>query len=1030
MEEQFFRVDVEKALSANAFTRDDYVFAGWNTEYDGTGKAYADGATVKNLSTEDKATVYLYAQWLQADTVSESYTVQFDTNDGTERGFSQTLWTGAVQALSANSFTRSGYTFVGWNTQTDGGGITYGDGALVKNLAASGETITLYAQWVSNESAPATYTVTFDANGGSGYMASQTFFIGVTQALSVSCFTYPYNDNYIFAGWNTQADGTVSPYADHALVKDLATTAGASVTLYAQWIDNAIIYGSYTVIFDANGGEGTMSAQTCTVGIQQWLDPNAFTRSGYRFAGWNTKADGGGDSYGDGSSIYQLSEAADTTITLYAQWRLTTYYITFDSNGGSGNMEVQTYSAGNIVTLAENAFTRAGYTFKCWNTAADGSGETSYSNFYNSSVENVTLYAHWTANTYYIDFDRNEGSYSYMSFLTCTVGTPQTLPASTFTRTNYAFAGWNTAQDGTGTAYADEATVLNLTLEAGKTVTLYAQWSNIYYVTFKANGGTGNMETQTFAYGTSQALSVNAFTRSGYAFAGWNTAADGSGTRYANGASVKNLTEAESTLTLYAQWETGQGHILYAEDLAVITTDSIASYNDPCTIRLFGAWTNYQLSTLSKKLADVSGKHITLDMTQSTGITSINDRMFKDCTSLVSITIPSSVTSIGEDTFYGCTSLTSVTIPSSVTSIGSYTFRGCTSLTSITIPSRGIGKFAFYGCTSLSDVTILDSVTSIGDYAFEDCTSLTGITIPDSVTDIGDGAFGGCTSLTSITIPDSVTYIGHSVFSDCTNCVISAGANIVSKDYTSQSSPFSGGKGVIIRDGAESIGNYVFYGCTSLADIPLPSTVKSIGMYAFQSCTSLTSITIPDGVTSISGAFYGCRSLESVTIPASVTYIGGAFYGCTSLASVTIPDGVTRIHQSTFASCKSLTSITIPSGVTSIDERAFAGCTLLKSVTIPDSVTRIYNYAFNDCTSLTSITIPLNVNKIGFSAFYGCSNLTSVIFRDTTTWYYAKENFLDIYTDGTPLASADIASSSTAATYLRTKYCFNCWYKE
>lgn len=157
-------------------------------------------------------------------------------------------------------------------------------------------------------------------------------------------------------------------------------------------------------------------------------------------------------------------------------------------------------------------------------------------------------------------------------------------------------------------------------------------------------------------------------------------------------------------------------------------------------------------------------------------VTSIGEEAFRDCTKIMSVTIPDSVTSIGNNAFSECVCLTSVTIPSSVTSIGEYAFNSC-NLTNVTIPSgvTRIENGTFNSCFELTSVTIPSSITSIGDDAFGNCSGLTSVTIPSSVTNIGSFAFAN-SGLTSVTFSgkDMATVQGMSEYSWALNigCVI------------------------------------------------------------------------------------------------------------------------------------------------------------------------------------------------------------------------------------------------------------------
>jgi hypothetical protein len=135
------------------------------------------------------------------------------------------------------------------------------------------------------------------------------------------------------------------------------------------------------------------------------------------------------------------------------------------------------------------------------------------------------------------------------------------------------------------------------------------------------------------------------------------------------------------------------------------------------------------------------------------GVTTIGNTAFYECSNLVSVTIPNSVTTIENYAFYECGNLVSVTIPNNVMIIGNEVFRNCSSLISISIPNsvKFIGTSAFWGCSSLTSVTIPNSIKTIYDYTFFNCSSLDSVIIGNSVRSIGHRAFYNCSGLTSIT---------------------------------------------------------------------------------------------------------------------------------------------------------------------------------------------------------------------------------------------------------------------------------------
>ena len=192
---------------------------------------------------------------------------------------------------------------------------------------------------------------------------------------------------------------------------------------------------------------------------------------------------------------------------------------------------------------------------------------------------------------------------------------------------------------------------------------------------------------------------------------------------------------------------------------------------------------------------------------------------------------------------------------------------------------------------------------------------------------------------------------------------------------------------IVIPFSVTSIGDSAFSLCSFLSEIVIPSSVTSIGDSAFSECDSLSEIVIPSSVTSIGkGAFYGCSSLSEIVIPSSVTSMGDrAFYGCSSLSEIVIPSCVTSIGDRAFDTCSSLLEIVIPPSVTSIGDYAFLGCRSLSEIVIPSSVTSIGDGAFSFCNSLSEIVIPSSVTSIGDGAFYGCNSLSEIVIPSSVT---------------------------------------------
>jgi uncharacterized repeat protein (TIGR02543 family) len=322
----------------------------------------------------------------------------------------------------------------------------------------------------------------------------------------------------------------------------------------------------YTVSYNVNGGDSAPAVGSRhTYGAPTALAKNQYTKTGYTFVKWNTRSDGLGDAYDD-EYIGNLTDIDGFTATLYAQWDANEYAVAYDANGGEGTMTDEPRRYDDPKPLSGNGFTKTGYTFLGWNTAANGSG-TSYAEGYEGNLTDTDgatarLYAQWTLNEYTIIYNSNGGDSAPVTTGRHRYGADGALTPNAYTRAGYTFAGWALTPDGAVT-YTDGESVKDWTAE--NDITLYARWTgNKYTVSYDKNYADGieaadAMPGSEHTYGTPTPLIKNEYAREGYSFAGWNTAADGSGAAYADGQYVSTLA-ADGTATLYAQWikaETG-----------------------------------------------------------------------------------------------------------------------------------------------------------------------------------------------------------------------------------------------------------------------------------------------------------------------------------------------------------------------------------------------------------------------------------------------------------------------------------------
>lgn len=398
--------------------------------------------TVYNFESRVRKEFTIYAKWSV-----NSYKLNYVTNvEGYEIKSQNVKYNTEIDVpeVDEEKFIITGSTFGGW----------YTDAEFTKEFTKSkmpANDVTLYAQWIKNDHKVSIFVDDIEKD-------PVTVKYGDKFADFKDKITTPTKDGFGFAGWFLNKTDANPIADDYVITKD--------IELHAKW--NAKIF---TLTFDSKGGS---AVQSTTYAFNSTITaPTAPTKTGYTFAGWYL---------GENRFDFTAQKMPASNITLVAKWNANSYTVQYFANTGEGTLNDSKLTIESELTLPTNTFTKVGYTFTGWNTKADGTG-TTYADGAKISLnatnpENIKLYAQWTANTYTIKFDANMNGVTAPTNVNATYDVNATLPQA-LTLTGYKFLGWNTKADGTGTNYVAGQTVKNLS--TNEDVTLYAVWEHIEY---------------------------------------------------------------------------------------------------------------------------------------------------------------------------------------------------------------------------------------------------------------------------------------------------------------------------------------------------------------------------------------------------------------------------------------------------------------------------------------------------------------------------------------------------------------------
>ena len=775
-------------------------------------------------------TYYIYVRFYNGSVtgslgfkIAYAYRIRYDANGGNGAPGTTYKYFDFDTTLSTTEPVRTGYTFLGWSTSSTATEATYQPGGTYSANASA----VLYAVWSANS-----YTVTYNANGGSGAPSSQTKTDGTALTLST---TVPTRFGYTFKGWSTSSTATSATYLPGS-----SFSTNANTTLYAVWqsaviITSGVTSSSYSAPISFANGNVYYSFTPSFSGKVRFESNGSLDTQIYLYNAQGTQLTYDDDS-GD-SRNFMLTYSVESGTQYYAKVKCygtgtgtinftvkRAYDITYNTNGGTGTISAQVKVYGTALTLNSATPTRTGYTFLGWSTSSTATTASYQPGGTFTTNSNTTLYAVWKTDNI------KEGN--------CGSGLSYKLSQSgvlTITGTgamnNYSYKSevpW----------YSYQSQIKSVTIEEGVTsIGSYAFYGLTNLTSISIAEGVTSIGEYAFKNctvldnvmlpGTLTKIGESAF----YGCTGLSRIDIPEGIYTIWAYTFKNCTSLESVSL--------PDGLIKIDEAAFYGCSALTELTIPDSVSIIGIYCFKNCTKLAKVQLPTSLTQIREAAFYGTALTNLNvpasvtkigPYAFKNCTRLATINLPEKLTSIGEAAFYG-SAVKELVISDEVTTIGSYAFKNCTFLRSVDLSEKlsKISESCFYNCSSLIRVTLPDSIKTIDSYAFRKCDSLLSVVFSKNLTNIGESAFYGCTSLILVNIPDGVTAIGAYAFKSCTSL-----------------------DELVLPDSLATIGESTFYGCTGLAELTIPANVTSVGDYAFAHCTGMTKITFTGDAPNIS----------------------------------------------------------------------------------------------------------------------------------------------------------------------------------